>query len=152
MPETPSSAPLDRSAIAALIPHAGAMCLLDRVAAWDTQQLHARSASHLDLRHPLRGPAGLHAVHLAEYGAQAMALHGALRERAAGPRSAPRAGRLVSLRELELSVENVPAHGVLDVHAVCLYADPRGAQYAFRVALAGALLACGRVAVIHPEG
>lgn len=136
---------------AALIPHAGRMCLLDEVLAWDAVTLHARSASHALPDHPLRGAAGLHAVHLAEYGAQAMAVHGALRDRAAGA-TGVKPGRLVSLRDVQLTVEYVdPQGGPLEVHAECLYADGTGAQYAFRVEQGGVPLASGRAAVIHPE-
>src|SRR5690348_1055411 len=125
-----------------LIPHAGGMCLLDAVLAWDRTDLHAISAGHARPDHPLRGAQGLHAVHLAEYGAQAMAVHGALLARAGGVETA-RPGMLVSLREVLLKVEIVPSNGRLDVHAECLYADDGGAQYAFRVEQAGRLLASG---------
>ncbi|MDE1894681.1 MAG: phosphotransferase [Xanthomonadaceae bacterium] len=133
-----------------LIPHAGTMCLLDAVVAWDEQRIHAISAGHARADNPLRGEHGLHAVHLAEYGAQAMAVHGGLLARARGGEGA-RPGRLVSLRDLVLLAEYVDAlDGHLDVHAECLYADAAGAQYAFRVAHRGRLLASGRAAVIHP--
>lgn len=133
-----------------LIPHAGRMCLLDEVIAWDEATILARSASHALPDHPLRRAAGLHAVHLAEYGAQAMAVHGALRDRARGVCDV-KPGRLVSLRDVCLAVEYVdPSAGALDVHAECLYADTAGAQYAFRVEQGGRLLADGRAAVIHP--
>ncbi|PXV55391.1 Predicted 3-hydroxylacyl-ACP dehydratase, HotDog domain [Dyella jiangningensis] len=135
---------------ARLIPHQGAMCLLDSVAAWDETTIHAVADSHALADHPLRGPDGLHAVHLAEYGAQAMAVHGALLSREQGETKA-RPGRLVSLRDVSLAVEYVdPACGRLDVHAESLYAEPAGAQYAFRVEQNGRVLVSGRAAVIHP--
>ncbi|MDE2156122.1 MAG: phosphotransferase [Xanthomonadaceae bacterium] len=134
-----------------LIPHAGAMCLLDAVLAWDGRSIHAIAAGHARTDNPLRGPHGLHAVHLAEYGAQAMALHGALRARAAGV-ATQRPGLLVSLRGMQLDVEYVDRlDGHLDVHAECLHAQDRSAQYAFRVEHHGMVLASGRAAVIHPE-
>ena len=137
---------------ASLIPHAGRMCLLDDVVAWDAATIHAVSDSHALPDHPLRGRDGrLHAVHLAEYGAQAMAVHGALRDRAQGA-TAVKPGRLVSLRDLTLAFEHVDVHGGrLDVHAACLWADDAGAQYAFRIEQRGRLLASGRAAVIHPR-
>lgn len=136
---------------AALIPHAGTMCLLDAVVAWDGQTIHAISAGHARPDNPLRGPHGLHAVHLAEYGAQAMAVHGALLARASGE-TCVRPGLLVSLRDVQLGEEYVDRlDGHLDVHADCLYADEGGAQYAFRVEHRGRLLASGRAAVLHPR-
>lgn len=141
---------LDKTDWAHLIPHAGRMCLLDAVLAWDATSIHASSHDHALDDHPLRGTDGLHAVHLAEYGAQAMAVHGALLARSRGLVH-PRAGRLVSVRDVVLTVEYVdPSHGRLDVHAESLYADDAGAQYAFRVEQYGRLLASGRAAVIHP--
>lgn len=142
---------LDKTDWAHLIPHAGSMCLLDAVLAWDERSIHAISASHARADNPLRGAHGLHAVHLAEYGAQAMAVHGALLARERGHETA-RPGRLVSLREVDLFVEYVDHRdGRLDVHAECLYADDGGAQYAFRVEHRGHLLCRGRAAVIHPS-
>jgi predicted hotdog family 3-hydroxylacyl-ACP dehydratase len=132
-----------------LIPHAGTMCLLDAVFAWDERTIHAISDSHLRADNPLRDQGRLHAIHLAEYGAQAMAVHGALLARMRGIDTA-RPGMLVSLRNVQLGVEYVDGDGRLDVHAECLYADHGGAQYAFRVECRGRLLASGRAAVIHP--
>lgn len=135
---------------AALIPHGGAMCLLDAVQAWDEQSIHAITTGHARGDNPLRGEHGLHAVHLAEYGAQAMAVHGGLLARARGD-DVLRPGRLVSLREVILLEEYIDRlEGHLDVHAECLYADDGGAQYAFRIEHRGRLLASGRAAVIHP--
>lgn len=141
---------LDKTDWAHLIPHAGTMCLLDAVQAWDDTTIHAISASHARAGNPLRSAAGLHSVHLAEYGAQAMAVHGALRARERGVETA-RPGMLVSLRDVQLTDEFVDAlDGHLDVHAECLYADESGAQYSFHIEHRGRLLASGRAAVIHP--
>ncbi len=143
---------LDRSDWEHLIPHAGSMCLLDAVATWDDTSIHAVSDSHASDDNPLRSETGLHAVHLIEYGAQATAVHGALRERSRGA-GAPRPGLLVSARDVALEVEYVAlTAGRLDVHAQCLYADDGGAQYAFQIDQAGMRLASGRAAVIHPAG
>jgi predicted hotdog family 3-hydroxylacyl-ACP dehydratase len=141
---------LARTDWAHLIPHAGAMCLLDAVLAWDEQTIHAVSEGHSRVGSPLRGPEGLHAVHLAEYGAQAMAVHGALLARARGLETV-RPGMLVSLRGVRLHVEYVDTDGRLDVHAECVSAESGGAQYAFRVEHDGRLLASGRATVIHPS-
>lgn len=133
-----------------LIPHQGAMCLLDAVMAWDDAAIHAIGETHRHAGHPLRGVRGLHAVHLAEYGAQAMAVHGALLDRQRGDATV-RPGRLVSLRDVTLAVDYVDAaYGRLDVHAWRIHADASGAQYGFRVEHAGRLLADGRATVIHP--
>lgn len=146
-----STPDLPKSDWAHLIPHAGSMCLLDAVRHVDETTIHAVSSSHLRADHPLRSEHGLHAVHLAEYGAQATAVHGALLARSRGIETV-KPGRLVSLREFALGIETIDdVAGTLDVTAQCLYADESGAQYSFRIERAGTLLASGRVAVIHPQ-
>ena len=133
-----------------LIPHAGTMCLLDAVERWDEQAIHAITESHRRPDNPLRGHGGLHAVNLAEYGAQAMAVHGGLLSRSRGNETV-RPGRLVSLRDVQLSATYVDhLDGHLDVRAQCLYADDSGAQYSFRIEHAQQVICSGRAAVIHP--
>ena len=130
-----------------LIPHAGSMCLLDEVLDWDATRLHARSNSHRSPDNPLRADGVLHAVNLCEYAAQAMAVHGALREREAGGKARP--GFLVALRDVSLHVERVDdLEGRLQIHVECLIAMADSLQYAFRVEHRGALLASGRAAVM----
>ena len=136
---------LTHEAWAGLIPHADAMALLDGVVHWDATSIYAIGERHTLNQHPLRGPSGLHAVHLAEYGAQATAVHGALLGEVAG-----RAGKLVSLRDVQLSIEYVDlSKGRLDVHAERLLADERGAQYTFRIDQQGQQLASGRILVMY---
>ncbi|MGH8327695.1 MAG: phosphotransferase, partial [Steroidobacteraceae bacterium] len=89
---------LDREAIAALIPHQGAMCLLERVLEWDAEHAVLATATHRSPDNPLRSCGRLRALHLCEYGAQAMAVHGGLVARAAGSQARP--ALLVSLREV----------------------------------------------------
>lgn len=134
-----------------LIPHTGTMCLLDGIVEWDATRLHARSASHQRLDHPLRADGVLHAVTLCEYAAQAMAVHGALRERESG--GAARPGFLVALREVNLQVERIDGlPGRLQVHVECLIAMVDSLQYAFHVEHRGGLLASGRAAVMLRSG
>lgn len=150
MPDSRPAPTLDKADFAYLVPHAGDMCLLDGVVTFDDATIHAVSTTHTAPTHPLRRANGLHAVHLAEYGAQATAVHGALRAKAAGA-TQPRPGMLVSLRGVKLTVERVDTlEGRLDVFAECLLADDAGAQYTFRVEHEGREIASGRAAVIHP--
>jgi predicted hotdog family 3-hydroxylacyl-ACP dehydratase len=133
------------------IPHAGAMRLLDSVHDWNATSIHAKGERHLPHDHPLRDGAALHAIHLAEYGAQAVAVHGALVAASQGD-TRTRQGRLVSLRDVQLLVEYVDLSAApLDVHAQCLMADERSAQYTFKVEQHAQLLATGRVAVMHTD-
>ena len=138
---------IDRDAILAMIPHQGAMCLWDAVIGWDDARIRLRSAGHRDPAHPLRSDGRLRAVHLCEYGAQAMAVHGGLRGAAAG--GAPKVGFLVALRDVRLHVAGIDdLPGDLEGEAELLADSATSQQYAFRLFHAGTLLAEGRAAVM----
>ena len=130
-----------------LIPHQGTMCLLDAVFEHDATHIHAISTTYASADNPLRADGRLHAVALCEYGAQAMAVHGALLARERGGRAQP--GYLVSLREVALHAEYIEElHGTLDVFAEQLQDAGGSLQYAFRVEHQGRVLASGRAAVL----
>lgn len=93
---------LSREEIMALIPHRGAMCLLEEVLSIDEQNITCRAASHRDAAHPLRESGILPAVCGVEYAAQAMAVHGAMMGHA---RVAT--GVLAAVRDLTLNVERL---------------------------------------------
>ena len=138
---------LARSAWQHLIPHRGAMCLLDAVIAWDDARIALVTASHRRADNPLRSDGILRAVHLCEYGAQAMAIHGGLLAQREGRAAAP--GYLVSLRGVKLCLARIDAlPGALAVSAEKLLATAGSWQYGFRVEHAGVLLAEGRAAVL----
>lgn len=138
---------LKREQIQALIPHKGAMCLWDEVIEWNAQQIHLRSAGHRDPTHPLRRGDRLRAVHLCEYGAQAMAVHGGLRGAAEG--GAAKVGFLVALRDVSLHVARIDdLPYALECEAELLAESAASQQYAFRVLHAGAVIAEGRAAVM----
>ena len=142
---------LSREAIEALVPHAGAMCLWDEVLDWTGHAIRLRARNHRDTAHPLRSDGRLRAVHLCEYGAQAMAVHGGLLAQQSGGAAAP--GMLVALRGVELHVARIDElAGPIDCEAQLLAADEASQQYSFRITHADALLAEGRAAVmLQPE-
>lgn len=88
---------MGREAILGLIPHGEGMCLLDEITFWDAERIVCRTATHRDPNNPLHDGTGLPAFCALEYGAQAMAAHGALLARSQG-RSVP-PGWLASVRE-----------------------------------------------------
>ena len=142
---------IGRDEILALIPHQGDMCLWDSVLEWDDDSIRLRAGNHRDPAHPLRADDRLHAVHLCEYGAQAMAVHGGLLARESGAKAAP--GMLVALRGIELHaarIDDLP--GDLECHAEVLARSAASQQYAFRITHAGSLLAEGRAAVMLGGG
>lgn len=138
---------LDKSDWAHLIPHQGTMCLLDVVVEWTPDSIRARTESHRRADNPLRSNGILRAVHLCEYGAQSMAVHGALIAREAGQSASP--GFLVSLRNVSLAVSRIDdLDGPLDVFGERLLGSETGWQYAFRITHAGVEICSGRAAVM----
>jgi predicted hotdog family 3-hydroxylacyl-ACP dehydratase len=134
--------------IRALVPHAGTMCLLDTLDSWDGERVTLRTRSHARPDNPLRRNGRLAAICLCEYGAQAMAVHGALVGRPGG--AMRRAGLLVSLRDVTLAVARVESlPGELYVEAWRLVVGAGGLQYRFRVSHAGHALAQGRATVLE---
>lgn len=142
---------LDAAGIAARIPHAGSMCLLDRLQRWDDETVHCSASGHRAAAHPLRSASGLLAPCAVEYAAQAMALHGALR---APPASRPQGGYIAALREVRFGADTLhDIEGDLQVHAQRLAGDANLVSYRFRVDAAdGRMLAEGRATVLlNPE-
>lgn len=138
---------IGRDAILALVPHQGAMCLWDEVVSWDAGTITLRAHNHRDPAHPLRNGEQLRAVHLCEYGAQAMAVHGGLRAQAAGGVARP--GMLVALRGVTLHVTRIDdLPGAIECTAQVLIDSDAGWQYQFRITHEAVLLAEGRAAVM----
>jgi len=131
--------------IRTLIPHAGNMCLLERIVSTSDSEIVCATSSHRSPTNPLRHAGRLAALHLAEYGAQTMAVHGGLH--AAG--EATRGGMLVAIRDLRLQVERLDdLEDELTVRAVKLVANAGGRIYSFTVRAGGRELASGRVSVM----
>lgn len=138
---------IDHETIETMIPHKGGMCLWDDVIDWDAQRIRLHTRSHRDAANPLRHDERLRAVHLCEYGAQAMAVHGGLRGAAAG--GEPKVGFLVALRNVELHVARIDdLIDTLECEAELLAESAASQQYAFRIVHAGQTVAEGRAAVM----
>ncbi|MFO1424677.1 MAG: hypothetical protein U1F70_13710 [Candidatus Competibacteraceae bacterium] len=137
---------LDQARIQTLIPHAGAMCLLDAVIAWDEDSILCLTETHRDPANPLRRQGRLAMVHACEYGAQAAAIHGGLRARAAG-QSAP-AGYLAALRDVRWFAEDLAAvEAPLEVAACLVLGDADYCIYAIQVSAADRTLAEARITI-----
>ena len=119
---------LDRAAIDNLLPHAGRMCLLDRVLNWDTSSIRCRAVSHRDVDNPLREGGGLAMLVGIEYAAQAAAVHGGLLSGATKPRS----GVLASLRNVITARDWLhEIAGEILVETILLHSDPAGGIFDF---------------------
>ena len=136
----------DRARIEQLVPHAGAMCLLDEVTQWNAARItcssHGPGASH-----PLARDGVVPAIAAAEYAAQATAVHGALLDGA----GLPRAGMLAKLMDVDLhSVFFPPKDGSVTVSATLLSRSGSGCLYAFEVGSRSRAIASGRLIVAFP--
>ncbi len=145
------TAMLDHAGIAALIPHGGTMCLLDRLLAWSERRIECTAVDHRDVAHPLRTATGLMASASIEYAAQAAALHGALLARSTGSAASP--GALASARDVRLGrwrLDDLPRAepDALRIVAERLAGDAGRLLYAFTISHGGAEIASGRLAVV----
>ena len=140
---------LNREQFAPLIPHAGAMCLWDEVLDYDANTIHCRTLSHRTPQHPLRRDGCLSALHLIEYGAQTMAIHGELLARDAGV-TERHAGLLAAIRDASIQLETLDAlTGVLECRARRLVLNGSGSMYEFTLHSGGLEVARACASVIY---
>ena len=124
------------------------MCLVDEVVQWDDRSIACVSNTHRDPANPLRRQGRLSAVHAFEYGAQAAAVHGGLRARAAGAIAPP--GYLAALRDGRLHVTRLDyIHLPLRILATRLYGEGANTVYEFILSAAAVLVAEGRVTIVQ---
>ena len=139
---------IGREELAAMVPHKGTMCLLDQVIRWDQCSIECTSLSHRRTENPLRHDGRIAAVHAIEYGAQAMAVHGALLAREQGRSLRP--GYIAALRNIEIACSTIDdIDQPLQVKAWQLMADSGNLVYQFEVKADRELLASGRVTVVE---
>lgn len=134
---------LGRDEIAALLPHDGAMLLLDQVESWSAAEITCLTGTHCNPGNPLRRDSGLSVFCGVEYGAQAMAIHGSL---LSGDQGRP--GVLASLRDLRCHVERLDdIEGNLTIQARLLHGERRSFLYAFTLWAADRALLQGQAGV-----
>jgi len=138
---------IDKLEIRTLIPHSGTMCLLDGVVRWDNESIACITNTHHDANNPLRRDGQLSAVHALEYGAQAAAVHGGLRARAAGTIAPP--CYLAALRDAHLHVARLDDLAApLEVCAQRLFGDAGNTIYQCAISAEGIPVADGRVTIM----
>lgn len=144
---------IDKKEICELIPHAGSMCLLDKVIEWDDNHIICSTCTHQDTDNPLRSYGVLATTALIEYGAQAMAVHGGLLAKQTD--IAMQSGYLASLRDVHLDIGDVSQINTeLCVEAVQQMSSGGNMIYNFSVTANKKPLISGRatvVAVFHGE-
>jgi predicted hotdog family 3-hydroxylacyl-ACP dehydratase len=141
---------LSHDEIAHLVPHAGAMCLLDGVVAWDPRSIDCETARHADVRNPLAADGRLSPLAGIEFAAQAMALHAALLDSrspcaSTGSTGAARAhGVLVRVRDCAIRCARLDRAPIpLRVRAERLAASSAALSYRFALAAGDGVLLDG---------
>ena len=141
------SATLNQAEIAARIPHAGAMCLLDSMLSASSTDIVCNAVSHRNPDNPLRSHGRLGAAVAVEYAAQAMALHGSIVNVDLDVPS--KGGRLINVRELTLHCARFDdLQSPLTVRATRLMGDVANVIYSFEVSADGSMIASGRAGVM----
>ena len=139
--------PINKAEIRTLIPHAGSMCLFDNVLDWNDESIVCVTNTHRDETNPLRRDGRLSALHALEYGAQAAAIHGGLRARAAGATAPP--CYLAALRDAHLHVAGLDdLASPLEVRAQRLFGDSGNTIYQCAISAGGISVAEGRVTIM----
>ena len=129
-----NSAPIDRVQIAARIPHAGTMCLLDEAVRWDANTIECRGGAQPEPPHPPPAPRPQAAV------------HGALVSTDFRPPSRP--GYIGAVRAVQLHATRLDeAAEDLTIRAERLAGDAGHVLYAFTVCAGERVLAEGRISV-----
>jgi len=135
--------------IASLIPHQGAMCLLERVVSWDDERIRCAASNHRDPLHPLRSASGLLAACGIEYAAQAIAVHGSLTAAHDKEFSPPKLGYLANAKDVTWSVDRLDEiEGELTIDAEKLISEGGRSIYEFVISAQDRMLVQGRVAVV----
>ena len=142
---------LNHAEIAARIPHAGKMCLLDSMLSVSETDIVCSAVSHRDPHNPLRSHDRLGAAIAVEYAAQAMALHGSIgkADLDAPARDTTKGGRLINVRQLTLHCVRFDDHASpLTVRATRLMGDAANVIYSFEVSADCQMVASGRAGVM----
>ena len=138
---------IEHNELCSLIPHSFDMCLLDRVESWDEHQIVCYSNSHSSLTNPLRREQNLSSVHLLEYAAQAMAVHGGLHGRKKGIQMTK--GYLAALRDVKLHLCDLnTVKTELRIEAKKILSQDGNMIYTFSVSSAETELTSGKATVV----
>ena len=122
------------------------MCLIDQVESWDNAGIKCHASSHRKPDHPLRLNDELSAIHLIEYGAQAMAIHGGLLKGTAIP------GYLAAIRNVHFHITKLDSIASdISILATLLITTDAGAIYEFAITGDNKQLAEGRATIINTK-
>jgi len=141
---------LSKPEIEAMIPHAGGMCLLEQVISYSNDEIVCRTQSHLNTDNPLKTDGKLSKMHLIEYGAQAIAVHGGLLQQDSD-NSQPKLGFIATVKAVKWG-EFEPLAEFLEIKATAIMRDEISKLYEFTITDAQLSNVCSaKVMVIHPN-
>lgn len=130
-----------------LLPHAGRMRLIDRIVSYDDHKIVCESDTHQAADHPLAEAGVLSIVCGLEYGAQAMAIHGALL--AASKPGGARHGYLVAASDLRWTIERLDRCATpLVIEAASEFRSENQVAYRFELRAGGDTVLSGRASVL----
>jgi len=136
------------SELCELIPHSGKMCLIDSVDKWDSESIICTTKTHQNSDNPLLFNGILPISALIEYGAQAMAIHGAIIARESGEKM--QEGYLAALKDViffnNLEINKISS--LLVIEATRKLASQGNMIYEFLVTSEGSDLISGRATVV----
>jgi len=130
-----------------MLPHAGAMVLVDEIVYADPMRIECRTQAHRRAGFPLAVDGRVSSLCGIEMAAQAMALHAA----AGDPDHRVRAGRLASVSDVEVLHERLDDRPELRIEAVLEQAGARGSAYKFSVSDGDEVLVRGRALVMTAD-
>ncbi|SMM99129.1 3-hydroxydecanoyl-[ACP] dehydratase [uncultured Candidatus Thioglobus sp.] len=129
-----------------LIPHAGKMCLIDSIKKWDEDTIICTTKTHQNSDNPLLSNGILPVSALIEYGAQAMAIHGALLTKKSD--KIMQKGYLAALKNVKFENIDISNMSVLTIKATKKMSMNGNMIYDFSVFLRNDRLIAGRATVI----
>jgi len=144
---------LEKNQIEGLLPHQGAMFLVDRVTTYDRDKITCMTRSHLSPTNPLRHENTLPAHAAIEYAAQAAGIHGGLLNRDLFPDAPAQMGYLAVISNAEWTVERLDdLSEELVIHALRSAVTPGGRAYRVRIEHAGQVIMTGDLVIALETG
>jgi predicted hotdog family 3-hydroxylacyl-ACP dehydratase len=137
---------LTKDDLAAFLPHAGSMRLLDRAASWDESSIRCHTKTHHDPENPLRRGACLEAVAGIEYAAQAMGVHVGLLYGGRSPDGS--IGYVGGVREVVFGIDRLDdCPDELTIDATRLFTGYDSYLYRFVISSGGREVMSGRASI-----
>lgn len=137
---------LTKDDLAAFLPHAGSMRLLDRAASWDESSIRCHTKTHQDPANPLRRGACLDAVAGIEYAAQAMGVHMGLLN--GGMSSDGLIGYVGGVRDVVFGIDRLDdCPDELTIDATRLFMGDDSFLYRFAISSGGREVMSGRASI-----